>query len=316
MRVAVVVLGEIDDHAAQGVGGRGHVGQLHLDGLARVDGLAEGHAVARPGQRHLQHALAHAEVRVGDVHAGDGQRVHGHFHALAFLAEQVLRLELHVGHFEAGVPRAAAAHHMRHVHQLEALGVHGHEEGAQALVAFLVGIGHGDDIGELGHVGMGDEPLLAVQNVIAIRVLHGGGVHVGSGAAGLLSEREAGEDGLVGELVHVGGLQLVATVVVQDAPVQVGRVVQVHAHAARAPGELLLHLQDLLLGEAPSAVLFGQRVAVQVVLAGQVDELLRELVGDLHLALHFLEGAFRQLAAGLQEVAELLVGQLAHKASS
>ena len=118
------------------------------------------------------------------------------------------------------------------------------------------------------------------------------------------------------KMVYVGGLQLVAAVVVQDAPVQVGGVVQVHAHAARAARELLLHLQDLLLGEAPSAVLFGQRVAVQVVLAGQVDELLRELVGDLHLALHFLEGVFRQLAAGLQEIAELLVGQLAHKASS
>ncbi len=127
-----------------------------------MNGLAEGDAVPGPGERHLQHALAHAQVGIGDVHPRDGERVHGHFHALALAPQQVLRLKLHVGHLEAGVARAAAAHHVGHVHQLEAGGVHGHEEGGKPRVAFGLGVGHGDDVGELGHVGVGDEPLLAV----------------------------------------------------------------------------------------------------------------------------------------------------------
>lgn len=106
---------------------------------------------------------------------------------------------------------------------------------------------------------------------------------VGAGAAGLLGQGEAGEDGLVLELVHVLGLQLIRAVVVQDAPVQVGGVVQVHAHAARAAGELLLHAQDVELGQVPAAVLGRQGEAVQVVLLGQLVELLREDVRDLDL---------------------------------
>ena len=135
---------------------------------------------------------------------------------------------------------------------------------------------------------------------------------VGAGAAGLLGQGEAGEDGLVLELVHVLGLQLIRTVVVQDAPVQVGSVVQVHAHAARAAGELLLHAQDVELGQVPAAVLGRQGEAVQVVLLGQLVELLREDVRDLDLGLHLLERALGQVLDLLEVGLELLLGQFAH----
>ena len=133
-------------------------------------------------------------------------------------------------------------------------------------------------------------------------------MQVGASAAGLLGQREDREDGLVGELVHVLGLELRAAVVVEDAPVQVGRVVQVHAHAAGATGELLLNLQDLTLGQAPSAVLLGKSVTVQVVLDAEIDELLRELVRNLDFLLHLLEGTFGERADSLQIVAKLLFG--------
>ena len=110
-------------------------------------------------------------------------------------------------------------------------------------------------------------------------------------AARLLGDGEVAVDRLVLELVHVTGLERGATVVVEDAPVHVGRVVQVHAHAARAARELLLHAEDLQLVEAPAAVLHRQVEAVQVVVAGEVVEPLRKPVRHLDLGLHLLEGA-------------------------
>ena len=59
----------------------------------------------------------------------------GDLHALAFLAEQVLLVQLHVGELQAGV-RGAAGAHVGH-RDLVAGGVDGHEEGGQALVAGL-----------------------------------------------------------------------------------------------------------------------------------------------------------------------------------
>ena len=87
---------------------------------------------------------------------------------------------------------------------------------------------------------------------------------------------------------------------------------QVHAHAAGAAGELFLDLQDLLLVEAPSAVLLGEGEAVQVVLDGEIVELLRELVRHLDLRLHLLERTLGQLADLLEVGLELLFGQFAH----
>ena len=137
-------------------------------------------------------------------------------------------------------------------------------------------------------------------------------MQVGAGAAGLLGDGEVAVDRLVLELVHVLGLELGLAVVIEDAPVHVGCMVQVHAHAAGAAGELLLHAQDVELGEVPSAVLRRQREAVEVVLLGDLVELLREGVGHLDLRLHLLERALGQLADLLEIRIELLSGQSAH----
>ena len=289
-----------------------HLSDLALDHLAGSDRLAEGDAVVSAGEGDLEHTLAHTEVRSSDVSTGNRQGVDSDLHAHALFAEQVLLVKLHVGELEAGVSSTASAHHVGHRGNFVARGVNGDEESGETLVALLGGIGHSDDVSEFAAVGVRDEPLLAVEDVVAILVLLSGGVDVSTGAAGLLGQSEAGEDGLVLELVHVLGLELVRTVVVEDAPVQVSCIVQVHTHAARTTGELLLNAQDVELRKIPSTVLSGESETIQVVFLGQLVELLGEDVRHLDLGLHLLERTLCELLDLLEIRVELLLGQFAH----
>ena len=90
------------------------------------------------------------------MHAGDGQGVDGDLHALALLAEQILRLEHQVGELQASMTGTAAAHHMGHGDDLEARSVVGDQEAGQTGVLVVIGVGHGDDVGVIGAVGMAD----------------------------------------------------------------------------------------------------------------------------------------------------------------
>ena len=160
------------------------------------------------------------------------------------------------------------------------------------MVGIGIRIGDGVDVGVGVHVGERDEPLLAVEDVVAVLVLHGRGVQVGARAARGLGEAPGREDGLVLELRHELGLELLGAVVVERAPVEVLGEVHVHAHAAGAAGELLLALEDLKLVQAPAAVFLRQRHAVDAVLVAQVVEFLGKLVRDLDFGLHLFARAF------------------------
>ena len=70
VRVDVEVAGEVVHQATQRVRGCRHIGDLHLDGLACGDRFAERDAVVGACDAHFEHALAHAQVRCGDMHAG------------------------------------------------------------------------------------------------------------------------------------------------------------------------------------------------------------------------------------------------------
>ena len=250
---------------------------------------------------------------------GNRQGVDSNLHALALFAEQVLLVKLHVGELEAGVSSTASAHHVGHRGDFVARGVNGDEESGETLVALLGGIGHSDDVSEFAAVGVGDEPLLAVQNIVTVGVFDGGGVKVSAGAAGLLGNGEVAVDGLVLELVHELGLDFGRAVVVEDAPVHIGSVMQVHAHAARTAGELFLNTQNLELVEVPSAVLRGKIETIQIVLLREFVELFGEGVGDFDFLLNLFEGAFDQFANLLQICLELLVGNFGigiHETSS
>ena len=66
------------------------------------------------------------------------------------------------------------------------------EEGRILLVPRRVRIGLGHDQRHVGDAGGGGKPLLAVQDVVLVAVLHRGGLHAGGvGAGGLLGHREA-----------------------------------------------------------------------------------------------------------------------------
>ena len=82
----------------------------------------------------------------------------------------------------------------------------------------------------------------------------------------------------------------------------------VHTHARRTTGELFLNLQDFLLGEAPSTVLYRERVTIDVVVDVGLVELLGERVGYLDLLLPFGVRTFDHVANLLEVRLELLVG--------
>ena len=131
---------------------------------------------------------------------------------------------------------------------------------------------------------------------------------VGTRAAGLLGQGEVDIDGLVLELVHQLIFKLLGAVIIENAPVEVGRMMEMHAHSARTAGEFFLHTQNFELGKIPSSVYGRQVVTIQIVLLGEFVELLRERVRDLDFLLHLIERAFGQLANLLQVSLELLIG--------
>ena len=307
MLVDVEVAGEVVNEGTQSVNHHLHVGDLHLDSLTLDDRLAEGHAVSSTLEGDLEHTLSHTEVGACDVNAGNAQGVDSHFHALALFAEQVLGSELEVGELQTSMACTLAAHHVGHGDDLETRRIVGNEEGGKTgvLVAFLVG--DSDDVGVVRAVGVRNEPLLAVENIGAVSLLDSGGVKVSTGAAGLLGDGEVAVDGLVLELVHELGLKLRLAVVLEDTPVHVSRMMEMHAHSARATGELFLNLEDLELVEVPSAVLSGEIETIEIVFLGEFVELLRERVGNLDLLLELLERAFCQLADLLEVRLELFI---------
>ena len=284
-----------------------HVSNLHLDCLALDDRLAEGYTISSALEGDLEHTLCHAQVRASDVYAGNAQGVDSNFHALTLFAEQVDRIELEVGELQTCMASTPAAHHVGHRDDFKARCVVGNEECGKTgvLIAFLVG--YCDYIGVIGAVSVGDEPLLAVQNIRTVRLLNCGGVKVCARTAGLLSDSEVAVNSLVLELVHELILQLLLAVVLKDTPVHVSSMMEMHTHSARATRELFLNLQDLELVEVPSTVLFGKIEAIEIVFLGEFIELLRESIGYLNLFLHLVEWALCQFADLLEVRLELLI---------
>ena len=142
--------------------------------------------VKRPlGQGHVVHAVAQAPV---------GQAVLAHVEAVTlpaqevfFRHDQVLDLDLRVAAAHDVGKRALSGHgrnvaldDVARVGQLD-------DEGRIALVTRRVGVGHGHHHRQVRGAGGGREPLLAVQDVVALAVLDRPGLHArGVGAGGLL----------------------------------------------------------------------------------------------------------------------------------
>ena len=122
-----------------------------------------------------------------------------HVEAIALAAEQILRrhdeildLDLRMAAAEGFGQRAVHCHGLDIADDLIAGVGQFDDEGRIALMARRVGIGHRHDERDVGDAGGGGEPLLAVQHVILVAVLHRAGLHAGGvGARRFLGHRIA-----------------------------------------------------------------------------------------------------------------------------
>ena len=184
----------MEEHEAGHVELARAVGQHPLDALPLGELLAEGlagrHVLDREvegplGQGHIVHAVPQAAV---------GETMLAHIEAIALAAQQVLSRDHQILDVDLGV---SAAHDVRE----RAFQCHGRDvalddvtgvwqlddEGGVALVARGLRIRHGHDQGEVSGAGGGGEPLLTVQDVVALAVLHRPGLHArGVGTCSLL----------------------------------------------------------------------------------------------------------------------------------
>ena len=149
--------------------------------------------------RHVERALGLGDVVHAMAQPAVGEAVLAHVEAVALAAQQVLGRDLQVLDLDLGV---AAAHDVRqrtfqgHGRDVADDAVAGvgqlDDESRVALVARGVWIGHRHHQGHVGGAGGGGEPLLAVEDVVLVAVLHRGGLHArGVGACGFLCHREA-----------------------------------------------------------------------------------------------------------------------------
>jgi hypothetical protein len=111
-------------------------------------------------------------------------------HPVALAADQVFGRHLHV--VERNLVSDIAHHVERLAHDLEARQVHIDDEDAQAAARSFFRIGGGDELQEIGALGMRDEALVAVDEVM-IALADRAGLHAAGIAAGFrLGLREGG----------------------------------------------------------------------------------------------------------------------------
>jgi hypothetical protein len=206
-----------------------------------------------------------------------------------FFGRDLEVLDLHLGVAAAhDVRQRALGGHRRDVSLDVVAGVRElDDEGGIALVARRIGVGHRHDQRHVGRGGGRREPLLAVQDVVLVAVLHGPRLHTGGvGAGGLLSHRVA--DALLTVQQRLEELLLlILRAVLQDG--QHGGVVgTLRVHRQRAEVALpQLHLHQRV-GQGPephAAVFLGDEWAPQALrarLGAQLVQhlLVARLVGD------------------------------------
>ncbi|MCY1355806.1 hypothetical protein D9M69_422420 [compost metagenome] len=181
-------------HQLGGADLRGHVGELEGDALVGADGLAELLAVGGPLQRQVQRALGLADAVGGDHHAAGGEPGVGHFPALVDFAEDLGGRHAAVVEEDLVGVVALVADALGSTAHGHARGALVHQEGGHRvalLAVVLIGVGDGEDDGEVGMAGMADEVLAAVQHEV-VAVAHGAGLDgVGVGAGARFGEGEA-----------------------------------------------------------------------------------------------------------------------------
>ena len=162
------------------------------------------------------------------------------------------------------------------------------------LVARRVRIGLGHHQRHVGDAGGGGKPLFAVENVIFVAVLHGGGLHAGGiGAGRLLRHREA--DALVAVEQGLEKFFLLIFGAVLENRHHRGVVGALRVHRQRAEhafAELHLHQRVGERAEAHAAIFLGNERAPQALRARLLAQLGQHFVERLGVQFLFRGNAF------------------------
>ena len=185
---------------------------------------------------------------------------------------------LHVGEAHGGMAVGVGVGEGRVVDDLDALVVAVHEEQRRQLLAVLPRLGHDDVDG--GHVPVGDEPLLAVENPTVLAALGDGGDARRIGARVGLGDRVG-----VVQLAPQGGLEVTLDLLRGAARQHVVGGGHVPGEGIGRAPELLLDQKPLHLGPALPAVLGGVEAAGEPGLDRLALDALFQLVTDLAAAL-------------------------------
>ncbi len=158
------------------------IGDRELHRLPLRQRLAESDALLCVLADHLETTLGDAEAVRRLVHAvarNPGLRL---AHALAFLANEVLDRNLHV--VERDLVGDVAHHVMVLAHDREAFGIHVDDEYRESAARSFLRVGRSDELQKISALGMRDEALVAVDDIV-VAVANGARLHAAGIAAGL-----------------------------------------------------------------------------------------------------------------------------------
>ena len=192
------LVGDVQQHQPPDVELAGAFGEHELHRLAIGEQHAEGRAFRHMRGRHVEGALGFRDIVHAVAQAAVGEAVLAHIETVAFAAEQIVGRHFQVLDLDFGmaagelVVMRAFDRHVLDVALDPVTGVRQFDdEGRILLVTRRVRIGPGHHQRHVGDAGGGGEPLLAVENIVFIAILHGGGLHAGGvGARRFFRHRE------------------------------------------------------------------------------------------------------------------------------
>jgi len=212
----------VERHEPRGLYLRRALGHPLLDDLARGQGLSVGRddALRRARAQKVERAVADADPAHAVVYAPRTQALLRNHESVPLGAQKVFLRHAAVLVQDLAVAEVIASgvsHNGDVPHQVEARRVARHDDHARAQIRRGLGIGDRHDDRELGAVGRGAVPLLAVDYVIAA-VLHRRGIHHDRVRAGHfdLGHREAASDFSLHQRPQIFLLLLLRSVFMQD----------------------------------------------------------------------------------------------------
>ena len=251
--------------------------------------------------RHIEGALGFGDVVHAVAQAAVGETVLAHIEPVALAAEQIVGWHFQVLDLDLGMAavdrvgvRALDRHVLDVALDLVARVRQLHDEGRILLVTRRVRIGLGHHQRHVGDAGGGGEPLLAVENVILVAILHGGGLHAGGvGARRFFRHRKA--DALVAIEQRLEEFFLLIFGAVLEDGHHRGVVGTLRVHGERAEhalAELHLHQRVGERAEAHAAILLRHERAPQPLRPRLLPQLPQHFVERLGVQLLFRGNAF------------------------